>query len=66
MKWGSKLFAMLLILVGFIWSLQGANILPGSFMTGQVEWLVIGIICLIAGVSLLVYLQRQQTPADPE
>jgi len=30
--------AILLIAVGVIWILQGINVLPGSFMTGQIQW----------------------------
>ena len=28
----------MLMLMGVIWFLQGVNILPGSFMTGQIQW----------------------------
>ena len=40
------------ILAGGIWILQGTGVLPGSFMTGQRMWLVIGIIVAIVGVAL--------------
>jgi hypothetical protein len=30
--------ANLMVLVGDIWFLQGINVLPGSFMTGQIRW----------------------------
>ena len=40
------------ILAGAIWILQGAGVLPGSFMTGQRMWLIIGIIVAIVGVAL--------------
>lgn len=46
--------AVLLVLVGSVWSLQGAGILPGSFMTGDRLWLVIGLVCVVAGAVLLV------------
>lgn len=42
------------MLIGAIWTLQGANLLGGSFMTGSRTWLVIGLIVLVAGVALLV------------
>jgi hypothetical protein len=32
----------LLVLSGTIWFLQGINLLPGSFMTGQIRWAVYG------------------------
>lgn len=61
MKSGINIFAGLLIIIGGIWSLQGANILPGSFMTGQIEWLVIGIIFIALGIGIIVW-QRRQSP----
>ena len=43
-----------LALVGIVWILQGINVLPGSFMTGQIKWAYYGAIALVAGcVSLL-------------
>lgn len=40
-------------LIGLIWTLQGLNLLPGSFMTGDPTWVVIGLIVAAAGVTLL-------------
>jgi hypothetical protein len=33
-----NIVAVLLVLSGAIWFLQGINVLPGSFMTGQTRW----------------------------
>jgi hypothetical protein len=49
MKWILNIVALLLILMGIVWTLQGINILPGSFMTGQIEWAIYGIITIIIG-----------------
>ena len=43
---------LLAIFAGGVWILQGAGVLPGSFMTGQRMWLIIGIIVAIVGVAL--------------
>jgi hypothetical protein len=43
---------VLLLLIGLIWTLQGAGVLGGSFMTGQRMWLVIGIVVAVAGLVL--------------
>jgi hypothetical protein len=51
--------AVLLILTGGVWFLQGINILPGSFMTGQTEWAVYGGIAVAAGVGLLLIANRR-------
>jgi len=51
----------LLLLVGALWTLQGANVLGGSFMSGSSRWLVIGLICLVAGAALVVAAVRRRT-----
>jgi hypothetical protein len=43
----------LLLIIGAVWTLQGANLLGGSFMSGSRMWLVIGLAVLIAGGALL-------------
>jgi len=40
------------ILAGAVWILQGSGVLPGSFMTGQRMWLIIGIIVAVVGFAL--------------
>jgi len=43
-----KIIAVLFILVGVIWFMQGINVLPGSFMTGQIQWAIYGGITIVA------------------
>jgi hypothetical protein len=45
---------VLCVLMGCVWFLQGINVIPGSFMTGQSKWAIIGGLLFIVGVSLLV------------
>jgi hypothetical protein len=54
-----KIFAGLLILSGGIWILQGVNILPGSFMTGDPQWAINGVITIIVGASLFWFANRK-------
>jgi hypothetical protein len=42
------------VLVGGIWILQGFNILPGSFMSGQMKWAANGEIAGAMGIALIV------------
>ena len=49
---------VLLVLVGGIWILQGINVLPGSFMTGQTKWAIYGAMAAVAGVVLIVLARR--------
>jgi hypothetical protein len=44
---------------GIIWFLQGINVLPGSFMTGQTRWAVYGGIAVVAGAALLRIANRK-------
>jgi hypothetical protein len=52
-----------LVLFGGIWFLQGVNVLPGSFMTGQIRWAVYGGIAVIAGIALLLRANRRRQRA---
>ena len=54
MAWGMVIAGAILDLVGTIWVLQGLNILPGSFMTGQLFWAGAGLVAMIAGMTLLI------------
>jgi len=47
-------------LVGCVWFLQGVNVLPGSFMTGQTKWAVYGAVLLLVGVGLLIRGNRRR------
>ena len=53
MKRVIQVFAILLILSGTIWFFQGINLLPGTFMRGQIEWAIYGAIAVIIGVFIL-------------
>jgi hypothetical protein len=48
------------LLVGGVWFLQGVNVLPGSFMTGQTKWAVYGGLLLCAGMGLFVAANRRR------
>jgi len=48
----SLILGVIAILAGAVWILQGSGVIPGSFMTGQRMWLVIGIIVAIVGLAL--------------
>lgn len=61
MKRGLNIVAVLMILAGAIWSLQGIGILPGSFMSNDPRWLVIGIIVIVLGGVLLFSNTRRRT-----
>jgi hypothetical protein len=60
MKAGLNVAGAILVLFGAIWFLQGINVLPGSFMTGQIRWAVYGGVALAAGISILLAANRRR------
>ena len=59
---------VLLLLLGIVWFLQGINVLPGSFMSGQIQFAIAGIVAVIVGTGLIVYSRRRKgaPPAEEE
>jgi hypothetical protein len=53
-----RILSAIFVLIGCIWFLQGINVLPGSFMTGQMRWAVRGGILFIVGVAGLLWTKR--------
>jgi hypothetical protein len=45
---------VLCLLTGGVWFLQGINVLPGSFMTGQKKWAVYGGVMIVVGIAAIV------------
>jgi hypothetical protein len=66
MKIAMNVFGFLLAAAGLVWALQGADILPGSFMTGDPFWLVVGTICLLVGAGLLYFANRKASAPPPQ
>lgn len=58
-----NILGVVCLLMGGVWFLQGINVLPGSFMTGQTKWAIYGGLLLVAGVGLLVVANRRQRSA---
>ena len=56
MKLGMNIAAAVFLLIGVVWTLQGANIIPGSFMTGQPLWLYIGLALSLVSLVALYWL----------
>jgi hypothetical protein len=58
MRWIANIIGAILTLIGIFWILQGTNIVPVGVMAGQSRWLVIGSVVVIAGIGLLIYVNR--------
>ena len=57
-----NIMGVLLTLIGVGWFLQGINVLPGSFMTGQIQWAIYGSIAAAVGIGLLIFANRRKGP----
>jgi hypothetical protein len=55
-----NIVGILLVLLGSIWLLQGINVLPGSFMSGQTRWAVRGGILIVGGLAALLKANKKQ------
>jgi hypothetical protein len=53
--------AGIIFLGGLVFFLQGINILPGSFMTGDPQWAVNGAIMMAIAVGLFYFANRRKS-----
>jgi uncharacterized membrane protein YcjF (UPF0283 family) len=53
MNWLKVIAGAACVLVGLVWIGQGTNLIPGSFMTGQMMWAIFGVVLLVLGAWLL-------------
>jgi hypothetical protein len=60
MKLILSILGILLILAGSVFFLQGINVLPGSYMTGDPQWAINGGIMIVVGVGLILWARRQK------
>ncbi|MDX8527194.1 hypothetical protein RFM68_22085 [Mesorhizobium sp. MSK_1335] len=52
--------ALIVLGIGALWSLQGLGLIKGSFMTGQTQWLYIGLVTMLIGVVGLRWANRSR------
>jgi cation transporter-like permease len=50
------------VVVGLVFMGQGANLIPGSFMTGDRTWLGVGLVLAVVGVVLAAFGLRRRRP----
>jgi hypothetical protein len=60
MRIALNVLGVALVLAGGVFFLQGINILPGSFMTGDPQWAINGGVMVAAGIGLLVWANRRK------
>jgi len=49
----------LCVLMGVVWIFQGINVIPGSFMTGDVDWSYRGGVLAVVGLAVLFFSLRK-------
>jgi hypothetical protein len=62
MKITLRVIGAMLILAGTVWFLQGINILPESFMTGQIQWAIYGGLAVFLGIGAVAWSVRGKGP----
>lgn len=61
MKLVLNILAVLIIIVGGVWFLQGEKVIMGSPMTGHSQWIYFGGLAVIIGIVLLVLANIRRT-----
>ena len=51
----ASIIGIIMVVMGLVWTLQGANILGGSVMSGHTQWLYVGIAVVLVGLLLLYW-----------
>ncbi|MER8365057.1 hypothetical protein [Mesorhizobium sp. M0306] len=55
-----NLLALIVLAIGMLWTLQGIGFIGGSFMTGQSQWLYVGIVTVLVGLVGLAWANRSR------
>jgi hypothetical protein len=64
MRWVLLVIGVLMVAVGVVWTLQGFNILGGSFMSGQRGYAALGLVVGVIGLALIGFgVLRRRAPA---
>jgi hypothetical protein len=60
MKIFLNIINIILLLAGSTFFLQGINVLPGSFMTGDPQWAINGAVMIMLALALLFWAKRRK------
>ena len=58
MKTLLNIIGIILILTGGTFFLQGINVLPGSYMTGDPQWAINGGVMIVVAIGLMLWANR--------
>ncbi|MDQ6658463.1 MAG: hypothetical protein M3Z00_09595 [Actinomycetota bacterium] len=60
-NWALLIVGALVGLLGAVWTLQGANAISGSSMSGTKTWLVVGVVLIVVALVMIAMAARQLT-----
>ena len=60
MKWLATIAGVLLVLFGGLWILQGTGIITRGFMSGHMQYAILGIVSAAIGIGLVVLANRRR------
>ena len=60
MKTLLNIVGIVLILAGGTFFLQGINVLPGSYMTGDPQWAINGGVMIVMAIGLMFWVNRMK------
>ena len=64
MRWVLLVIGVLMVAAGVVWTLQGFNVLGGSFMSGQRGYAILGLVVGVVGLALVAFgVLRKRAPA---
>jgi hypothetical protein len=59
MKFVLSIAGVLVFLAGLVFFLQGVNVLPGSYMTGDPQWAINGALMMVISGGLIWFMRRR-------
>lgn len=62
MRLVGTIIGILALLLGGLWVLQGSGVIGGSVMSGQSQWLYIGIAMVVVGLALVWWFNLRGRP----
>ena len=63
MRWVLLVIGVLMVAAGVVWTLQGFNVLGGSFMSGQRGYAILGLVVGVIGLALVAFGVLRRAPA---
>jgi hypothetical protein len=60
MKIFLNIIGTILIIAGGMFFLQGINVLPGSYMTGDPQWAINGCVMIVVAIILMLWTNRRR------